>query len=130
MKKNNVLKKLASDAKNRLKHCNYADRLQRANIIRNIAFENHIRYIKESQNDKVDVTITIIDENKMQQKFESKVIELLSRNEDCINPLKELSDSKMLKDMSDTEKQRYIFELSEKYNEVREKYYRQKQAVA
>ena len=130
MKKNNVLKKLASDAKNRLKHCNYADRLQRANIIRNIAFENHIRYIKESQNDKVDVTITIIDENKMQQKFESKVIELLSKNEDCINPLKELSDSKMLKDMSDTEKQRYIFELSEKYNQVREKYYRQKQAVA
>jgi len=130
MKEENLLKKMALDAKNRLKHCNYADRQQSANIIRSIAFQNHIRYINEVQKHKTDVTINVIDEVKDEQKFETKVFELLSKNEDCINPLKELADNKLLKNMSETEKQKYIFELSEKYNQVREKYYRQKRAVA
>lgn len=130
MKEENLLKKMALDAKNRLKHCNYADRQQSANIIRSIAFQNHIRYINEVQKHKTDVTINVIDEVKDEQKFETKVFELLSKNEDCINPLKELADNKLLKNMSETEKQKYIFELSEKYNQVREKYYKQKRAVA
>lgn len=130
MKEENLLKKMALDAKNRLKHCNYSDRQQSANIIRSIAFQNHIRYINEVQKHKTDVTINVIDEVKDEQKFETKVFELLSKNEDCINPLKELADNKLLKNMSETEKQKYIFELSEKYNQVREKYYRQKRAVA
>ena len=129
MKEENLLKKMALDAKNRLKHCNYADRQQSANIIRSIAFQNHIRYINEVQKHKTDVTINVIDEVKDEQKFETKVFELLSKNEDCINPLKELADNKLLKNMSETEKQKYIFELSEKYNQVREKYYKQKRAV-
>ena len=130
MKKENLLKKLALDAKNRLKHCNYADRQQSANIMRNIAFQNHIRYINQSQSHKIEVTIKVFDEQKDEQKFETKVFELLTKNEDCINPLKELSDSKLLKEMSEAEKQKYIFELSEKYKQAREKYYKQKRAVA
>lgn len=130
MKQENLLKKMAMDAKNRLKHCNYKNKQENANIMRNIAFQNQIRYITENQNRKNEITITIIDERKDQQKFETKVFDLLTKNEDCINPLKELSDSKLLKEMSDSEKQKYIFELSEKYKVVREKFYRQKRAVA
>ena len=128
MKKNNLLKQMALDAKNRMKHCDYNNREENANIIRNIAFQNQIRYIKENQVRKNDITITIVDNSKSEHNFETKVYELLSKNEDCINPLKELSDSKLFKNMNDEEKQRYIFELSEKYKLAREKYYKLKQA--
>ena len=128
MNNNNLLKKLAMDAKYRMKHCTYQNREENANIIRNIAFQNQIRHIKENQVRKNEVTITIIDDSKIQRNFETKVYELLSKNEDCINPLKELSDSKIFKNLSEEEKQRYIFELSERYNRAREKYYKLKQA--
>lgn len=129
MAKNNLLKKLAQDAKNRLKHMDYQNKQENANIIRNIAFENHVRLIKENQNKKTDITILVIDESSNEKKFETKVFDLLERDEDCLNPLKELADNKLFKEMTESEKQKYIFELSERYNKAREKYYKIKQAI-
>ena len=128
MKEKNLLKKMALDAKNRLKHMNYADRQQSANVIRNIAFQNHVRHIAENGGKKADLVITVIDDFETSQRFEHKVYELLNKNEDCLNPIKELCDVKLLKTMSETEKQKYIFELADKYTEVRNKFYKQKQA--
>lgn len=127
-KEENVLKKLALDAKYRMKHCSYKNKQENATIMRSIAFQNHLRSIKESQCRTPEITIKIIDDCVENEKFEKKVFELLKRDEDCQNPLKELSDNKLLSLMTETEKQKYIFELSEKYNMARTKYYKSKQA--
>ena len=145
----NVLKKLASDAKYRLKHCNYNNKQENLNIKRNIAFQNHIRMIKESECKTPEITIKIINDYDNNE-FKQKVFDLLnenkdslnplsrlinqaefenmSENEDCLNPLKKLSDNKLLCLMSDSEKQRYILDLSERYNQVRDDYYKSKRA--
>lgn len=124
----NLLKKLAFDAKYRLKHCTYKNKQENINIKRNIAFQNHIRMIAESECKTPEITIKVINDYAEQEEFQNKVIQLLTENEDCINPLSKLSDNKLLSLMSETEKQKYIFELSEKYNQVRDDYYKTKQA--
>ena len=122
----NILKKLALDAKNRLKHCSYKNKEENQNIKRNIAFQNHIRMVMESKCKSPEITIKVINDYAEQEAFQNRVYELLDKNEDCINPLKELADSKMLALMTDIEKQKYIFDLSEKYISIRDDYYRNK----
>lgn len=122
----NILKKLAFDAKNRLKHCSYKNKEENQNIKRNIAFQNHIRMVMESECKSPEITIKVINDYAEQEAFQNRVYELLSKDEECINPLKELVDTKMLALMTDTEKQRYIFDLSEKYITVRDDYYKNK----
>ncbi len=124
---NNVLKKLALDAKNRLKHCTYKNREENQSIRRNIAFQNHVRMVMESDCKTPEITIKVINDYAEQEAFQNRVYELLSKNEDCINPLKELSDSKLMALMSETEKQKYIFDLAEKYIAIRDDYYKSKQ---
>ena len=122
----NILKKLAFDAKNRLKHCSYKNKEENQNIKRNIAFQNHIRMVMESECKSPEITIKVINDYAEQEAFQNRVYELLSKDEECINPLKELVDTKMLALMTDTEKQKYIFDLSEKYITVRDNYYKNK----
>lgn len=124
----NVLKKLALDAKNRLKNCKYNNKQENLNIKRSIAFQNHLRMIKESETKSPEITIKIINDYAEQQDFQNKVIKLLQTNADCLSPLKELSDNKMLGLMSEAEKQKYIFDLSEKYNQVKDDYYKSMRA--
>ncbi len=124
----NILKKLALDAKNRLKTCSYKNKEENQSIKRSIAFQNHIRMVMESECKTPEITIKVINDYAEKEAFQNKVYELLKKNEDCINPLKELSDSKLLALMSDAEKQKYILNLSEKYNEVRNDYYKSKRA--
>ena len=124
----NILKKLALDAKNRLKHCSYKNKEENQNIKRNIAFQNHIRMVMESECKSPEITIKVINDYAEQEAFQNRVYELLKQNEDCINPLKELSDSKLIALMSESEKQKYIFDLSERYNKVRDNYYKTKGA--
>lgn len=128
MEEENILKKLALDAKYRMKHCSYKDKQENATIMRSIAFQNHLRSIKESQLRSPEITIKIIDTTVEQEKFEKKVFALLEKDENCQSPLKELSDNKLLSVMTDTEKQKYILDLSEKYNNARQKYLKSKQA--
>lgn len=122
----NILKKLAFDAKNRLKHCSYKNKEENQNIKRNIAFQNHIRMVMESECKSPEITIKVINDYAEQEAFQNRVYELLSKDEECLNPLKELVDTKMLALMTDTEKQKYIFDLSEKYITVRDDYYKNK----
>ena len=124
----NILKKLALDEKYRLKHCNYQNKQEKMNIKRNLAFQNHIRMIKETECKTPEITIKIINDYAEQEEFQNKVIKLLKENEDCLNPLKKLSDNKLLSLMTEAEKQRYILNLSEKYNQVKDNYYKSKRA--
>lgn len=84
--------------------------------------------IRESDCKSPEITIKVINDYAEQEAFQNRVYELLKNNEDCINPLKELSDSKLLSLMTEREKQKYIFDLAEKYNRVRDDYYRSKRA--
>ena len=97
-------------------------------IKRNLAFQNHVRMVMESECKTPEVTIKVINDYAEQEAFQNRVYELLTKNEDCISPLKELSDSKLLAVMTDTEKQKYILDLSERYNAVRNDYYKSKRA--
>lgn len=123
---NNILKKLAMDAKNRLRHCSYKNKEENQNIKRSIAFQNHIRMVMQSECKSPEITIKVINDYAEQEAFTNKVYELLSKNEDCINPLKELSDSKLMAVMNETERQKYIFDLAERYNNARNDYYKSK----
>lgn len=124
----NILKKLALDAKNRLKHCTYKNKEENQNIKRSIAFQNHVRMVMESECKTPEITIKVINDYAEKEAFQNKVYELLKNNEDCINPLRELSDSKLLAVMSEAEKQKYILNLAERYNTVRNDYYKAKRA--
>lgn len=124
----NILKKLALDAKYRLKHCNYQNKQEKQNIKRNLAFQNHIRMIRETECKTPEITIKIINDYAEQEAFQNKVIKLLTENEDCVNPLKKLADNKLLSVMTENEKQCYILNLSERYNQVKDDYYKSKRA--
>ena len=104
----NLLKQLALDAKNRMKHCTYKNKEENQNIKRNIAFQNHVRMVMENQCKKPEITIRIINDFEEKEEFKNKVFQLLENDEDCINPLKELSDSKRVALMTETEKEKYI----------------------
>ena len=126
----NLLKKLALDAKNRLKHCSYQNKEENQSIKRNIAFQNHIRMVMESECKSPEITIKVINDYAEKEAFQNRVYELLNKNEDCINPLKQLSDSKLMALMTENEKQRYIFDLAERYISIRDDYYRSKRFYA
>ena len=123
---NNILKKLAMDAKNRLRHCSYKNKEENQNIKRSIAFQNHIRMVMQSECKSPEITIKVINDYAEQEAFQNRVYQLLSKNEDCINPLKELSDSKLMAVMTETERQKYIFDLAERYNNARNDYFKSK----
>ena len=124
----NLLKKLALDAKNRLKNCNYQNKEEKQTIKRNLAFQNHIRMVMESECKTPEITIKVINDYAEQEAFQNRVYELLKKNEDCVNPLQELSDGKMLALMTESQKQKYILDLADKYNQVRNDYYKSKRA--
>ena len=124
----NILRQLALDAKNRLKHCTYKNKEENQSIKRSLAFQNHVRMVMESECRTPEITIKVINDYAEQEAFQNKVYELLKKDEDCINPLKELSDSKLLAIMTEHERQKYILDLSERYITVRNDYYKSKQA--
>ena len=124
----NILRQLALDAKNRLKHCTYKNKEENQSIKRSLAFQNHVRMVMESECRTPEITIKVINDYVEQEAFQNKVYELLKKDEDCINPLKELSDSKLLAIMTEHEKQKYILDLSERYISARNDYYKSKRA--
>ncbi len=60
--------------------------------------------------------------NVYDQELYERVCKILSRDEIVINPIKELIDNKYYNTLSLEGKQRYIFDLSEKYKEMKSRY--------
>lgn len=60
-----------------------------------------------------------------EQELYNKVCKLLGSDNIVINPIKELIDSKYYNTLSLEGKQRYIFDLSEKYKEMKARYERE-----
>lgn len=57
-----------------------------------------------------------------EQELYNKVCKILDRDEVVINPIQELVDTKYYNSLSLDAKQKYIFELSEKYKQMKERY--------
>lgn len=55
-----------------------------------------------------------------------KVCEILDRDELTINPIGQLIDESVYSTLDAAAKQRYILELSEKFRELKERYYRER----
>lgn len=55
-----------------------------------------------------------------------KVCEILNENENVTNPIGQLMDKHVYDNLDAANKQRYILELSNKFRELRERYYKEK----
>lgn len=55
-----------------------------------------------------------------------KVCDILNRDETTINPIGQLIDKAVYQKLDSSGKQRYILELSNKFRELKERYYREK----
>ena len=107
-----ALKKMALMAKNRL---------------RNKVRENDNKTLQKGDRFKVlfgegvDIKSKII--TKEDAKLYGKVKQMLDENEDIVNPLAKLIDYKIFNQLNDSEKERYLLVLVNKYKQYKIKYY-------
>ena len=107
-----ALKKMALMAKNRL---------------RNKVRENDNKALQKGDRFKVlfgegvDIKSKII--TKEDAKLYGKVKQRLDENEDIVNPLAKLIDYKIFNKLNDSEKERYLLVLVNKYKQYKIKYY-------
>lgn len=121
--KNNELKFLANLAKQRLMQKDYSTVREKSRNSASSYFLQNARALKKLKAETNYVTI----ENKIDIAFEESVRKLL--NEDCYNPLGVLCDKTYFNTLNEIEKEFYILNLSEKYNEVKERLISQKLVV-
>ncbi len=60
------------------------------------------------------------------EQFYIKVCEILDDDEDVINPIGQLIDKEKYEQMDEGNRQRYVLELSKKFREMRDRYYRER----
>lgn len=60
------------------------------------------------------------------ERLYSRVREILDKDEDVMNPIGQLVERDVFDKLDDGNKQRYILELSAKFRELRERYYKEK----
>lgn len=68
--------------------------------------------------------------SEKEQNLYERVCRILDSNTIVINPIKELVDNKYYNTLSLEGKQKYIFDLSEKYKEMKVRYEREHQQLA
>lgn len=61
-----------------------------------------------------------------EEKLYRKVRDMLDKDEDVMNPIGQLVEREVFDRLDDGNKQRYILELSAKFRELRERYYKEK----
>ena len=107
-----ALKKLARQAKNRLGKKKYFNEKGELNVMGN-------SYLAEYK--------LVLLSGKEDEKLYCKVKEILSENEDTINPIGKLVDKTKFNNLSENDKERYIFNLAEKYREMKKRFEREKE---
>ena len=110
-----ALKRMAQMAKNRLRN--------KVNENENKMFKNRGSYTILQGG--IDIKSKII--SKEDEKLYQKVASILSQG-DVFNPLARLIDTKIYSKLDDSAKEKYLFELIEKYKAYKEKYEREQKA--
>ena len=123
MKKNSnaraLIRQMVLDAKSRMIKGGYGDRFENEALKRSIENSNNIKlYVAK----KPEISIKII-EDSSEKEFKEKVFNLLSKNEDMINPLYQLIDKEKFDNLTEIEQERMILEISERYVNLKNKYY-------
>ena len=119
MAKMSEFKKLANLAKQRLKEGNYTDKKHlKSNYSNNYYYKNITAFKK--MNAELEFVLITDDEDK---KFNKKVFDMLSRNEDILCPISKLCDYEVYSKLNDLEKQNYILRLSERFVLAKELYF-------
>lgn len=115
MEKNNscdALKRLARQAKNRLGKRNYLNRKGESKVGSDYYLADYKLVLLSTKED---------------EKLYLKVKSILSEDEDVINPLGKLVDKNKFFSLSEMDKERYIFNLAEKYRAMKERYKQEKE---
>ena len=94
----------------------------KSDILKQLALKAKNRLINKTNEDKKeqkenDFRIKIIKSGD--DSFYAKVKDLLERDEDVLNPIKELMDEAKLSRMSSGEKEKYLLETVDKYTKFR-----------
>lgn len=107
-----ALKRLARQAKNRLSNRNYFNGKGEYKVVNDNYFADYKLVLLSAKDD---------------EKLYNKVREMLSENEDAINPIGKLVDKTKFSSLSEMDKERYIFNLADKYKSMRERFQREKE---
>ena len=102
-----ALKRLARQAKNRLSNHKYLNGKGEYNV-------KNGEYLAEYK--------LMLLSLKEDEKLYSKVCQILSENRDVINPLGKLVDKTKFSTLSDKDKERYIFNLADKYRQMKQRF--------
>lgn len=110
-----ALKRMAQMAKNRLRN--------KVNEMDNKSIKSRGNF-KILYSDGVDIKSKIITREDI--KLYEKVKEMLDKNCDITNPISKLIDHKVYNKLDERSKERYLFELVDKYKKYKEKYEKEK----
>ncbi len=122
------IKNYAKKAKRRLGSGFWNEiRQERANCIKN-AFDN-ADHIREIYSKKLMHTLYVQQEDDADVVLYKKVCKLLSKDEFTLNPIGQLIDHKTYDKLSSENKQTYIIKLTDKYNEMRERFERERMDI-
>ena len=102
-----ALKRLARQAKNRLSNHKYLNGKGEYNV-------KNGEYLAEYK--------LMLLSSKEDEKLYSKVCQILSENRDVIYPLGKLVDKTKFSTLSDKDKERYIFNLADKYRQMKQRF--------
>ena len=87
------------------------------------------RLVKDLQYEKVrrdESRAFNSDKAKEEEEFYGKVCSILESDENTINPIGQLIDREEFEKLDADNRQRYILKLSQKFREMRERYYRER----
>lgn len=113
MAKNDALKRLARQAKERLACGGYKEPQKYGSKFK--VYEGGI---------VADYKLVMLSDTE-DEKLYNLVCEILKENEDVTNPIGKLADPVKIANMNTYERDRYIMNLKDKYLEMRERYFRE-----
>ena len=125
------LKKRALLAKQRLK-MGYWQRMyeERQQALREIGqSDESVRLVRDLQQEKVrryEHIALCCDKAEEEELFYNKVCSILEQDENATNPIAQLIDRVEFERLDNDNRQRYILRLSQKFREMRERYYRER----
>ncbi|MDR3021731.1 MAG: hypothetical protein LBU60_03545 [Clostridiales bacterium] len=119
--KNDELRKLAMSAKLRFKQGFYTCPTEQRESMSNDSLENTKSISKITfQSFKTRVA------DSEQEKLYKRVCDLLEHDDDLTDPIGKLIDKEYFETLDARSKQKYIFELSAKFRELSERYYKER----
>lgn len=114
-----LIRQMAQDAKTRMLNKEYGTRQENQLLKRNIKNGNNLKLYL--YNKKEDITIKVIEDDS--EEFKNKVYELLEKDRDVVNPLKQLINQDEFDKLSEKNKEKMILNISEQYTQIRNQYY-------